>query len=144
MDNFDPCSTHVIYGPDADLIMLGLLTHMDNIMILRENYSFPTKLSKAVKRESKPTEWIILYLNILKEYFHQEYSLISSQMKIPYDLNRIIDDFIFLCFFVGNDFLPRIYSFSIRLGSLEKLIQCFKSFLIQTDNYLHHRGQINW
>ena len=51
MDNFDLNSTHVIYGPDADLIMLGLLTHVKNIMIIREKYVFPTKLSRAVKRE---------------------------------------------------------------------------------------------
>lgn len=65
-------------------------------------------------------------------------------MKVEYDLNRIIDDFIFLCFFVGNDFLPRIYSFQIRLGSLEKLVDSFKEFLVETDDYLHKRGTMNW
>ena len=65
-------------------------------------------------------------------------------MKMPFNLNRIIDDFIFLCFFAGNDFLPRIYSFQIRLGSLEKLVDSFKEFLKETDEYLHCRGQINW
>jgi len=65
-------------------------------------------------------------------------------MKIEFDIDRIIDDFIFLCFFVGNDFLPRIYSFQIRIGSLGKLVDLFKLFLVETDDYLHKKGKINW
>lgn len=38
--DFDPEWTHMIYGADADLIMLGLLTRLTNICILRENLKF--------------------------------------------------------------------------------------------------------
>lgn len=34
--------------------------------------------------------------------------------KKPYDINRIIDDFLLICVFVGNDFLPRVFCFDIR------------------------------
>ena len=129
MDSFDSNSKHVIYGPDADLIMLGLLTHIENVFIFREKHNFGGKLSRATKRFNSKTEFQMLYLNILKEYFYNEYLEIKPKMKIEFDINRIIDDFIFLCFFVGNDFLPRIYSFQIRIGSLEKLIDLFKLFL---------------
>ena len=47
---------------------------------------------------------------VLREYLELE-------MKIPdckQDTERLIDDFIFICFLMGNDFLPRIPSLEIK------------------------------
>ena len=65
-------------------------------------------------------------------------------MKIAYDINCIIDDFILLCFFVGNDFLPRIYCFDIRIGTIEPLVDLFKKHLTNANDYIVHRGDINY
>lgn len=55
---------------------------------------------------------------------------------MPYDIHSITRDFVFLFFFIGNDFLPRIYAFNIREKEIEKLITCFKSHLLQAQQYI--------
>lgn len=57
-------------------------------------------------------------------------------MKLEFDIERIIRDFVFLFFFVGNDFLPRCYAYNIRQSSIEKLIEAFKQFLKITSDYV--------
>ena len=57
-------------------------------------------------------------------------------MRIEYNLESITRDFVFLFFFIGNDFLPRIFAYNIREKSIEKLIQGFKNYLQTTDAYV--------
>jgi len=51
-------------------------------------------------------------LGMVREYMDLEYGVLV--MKIGYDINRVIDDFIMVCSFVGNDFLPRVFCFDIK------------------------------
>lgn len=65
-------------------------------------------------------------------------------MKMRFDLERIIDDFVFFCFFIGNDFLPSLSALDISEGSLDNLIELYKNLLPSMTNYITESGKIYW
>ena len=82
----------------------------------------------------------MIYFNILREYMDLEYSKYEyTHMK--YNLKNIVNDFVLICTFIGNDFLPRMLN--IRKGELEILINGFKSFLINAPEPINLFGKIN-
>jgi 5'-3' exoribonuclease 2 len=63
-------------------------------------------------------------------------------MPYPFDFERIVDDFVFLCFFVGNDFLPHLPALQIREGALDAILAIYKNILPSLDGYLTEKGKI--
>ena len=63
---------------------------------------------------------------------------------MPYDLERIIDDFVFFCFFIGNDFLPHVNTIEIAEGNLDEILDFYKQLLPYLSDYITSRGTINW
>ena len=153
--NYDPNTSHCIHGADADLIMLGLSTHEAHFYILREAFiqekdkkcrkchknghlthecgSEATKDGVAIKL-AQAVQFQFVKLPVVREYLYLEF----KDIKLPYEFQfeRIIDDFVFLCFLVGNDFLPHLPSLSIREGALDALIFMYKNLLPRSGGYL--------
>lgn len=68
-------------------------------------------------------------------------------MTLPFgfDFERVVDDFVMLCFFVGNDFLPHLPSMEIREGALDAILVIYKHLLPSLGDYLTDgKGGLNF
>lgn len=77
----------------------------------------------------------------MREYLAVQ--LQNPNQNFPFDLENALDDWVFLIFFVGNDFLPHLPSLEIREGAIDRLIEMWKRTLATVDGYLTHNGEIN-
>ncbi|KAL9935222.1 hypothetical protein V8E36_005570 [Tilletia maclaganii] len=163
----DPNTKHVIYGLDADLIMLSLATHEPYFKVLREDVFQQDKkgcricgqeghiavncrgeakekqgqhdASGKAGQEKKP--FIFLDVSTLREYLEIELNV--PNCPFGFNLERAIDDWVFLIFFVGNDFLPHLPSLEIRDGAIDTLLRLWKQRLPSMSDYLTKHGVVN-
>ncbi|KAG9623861.1 hypothetical protein KCU64_g20078, partial [Aureobasidium melanogenum] len=107
--DYDPNVRHCLYGLDADLIMLGLLSHDPHFCLLREEVTFGRQ-SKAKSKELEHQNFYLMHLCIVREYLELEFQELKEPgaLGFAFDMERVIDDFILMAFFVGNDFLPNL------------------------------------
>lgn len=97
----------------------------------------PTKSDKPLS-ETKP--FIFLDVSILREYLAIELDVPST--PFAFDLERAMDDWVFLIFFVGNDFLPHLPSLEIREGAIDTLLKIWKTELPRMGGYVTNHGRI--
>jgi len=128
--NYQPNTRHCMYGQDADLIMLGLVSHEPHFTLLREIVDFGGGFNrndnalKAVTKFTKQSDFQLLHLSILREYLAIEFAYGIDPKT--YDLERILDDFTFMTFLVGNDFLPHMPTLDIGDGAFDLLFNTYK------------------
>jgi len=142
---YDPNVRHCLYGLDADLIMLGLLSHQPHFCLLREEVTFG-RASKVKSQELEHQNFYLMHLCIVREYLELEFQELKDPKilsTVPFDMERIIDDFILMAFFVGNDFLPNLPHLHINEGALALMFGVYKKILPLAGGYVNDKGVIN-
>lgn len=141
---YDPNVRHCLYGLDADLIMLGLLSHDPHFCLLREEVTFGRQSAKKSK-ELEHQNFYLMHLCIVREYLELEFQELEQPgaLTFEFDMERVIDDFILMAFFVGNDFLPNLPNLHINEGALALMFQKYKEILPKIGGYINEQGVIN-
>ena len=140
----------VIYGLDADLIMLTLIHTKisENLYLFRETPHFIT----SIDRNLVPEAHYVLDIYELGEKLNLEMSYckdIKNKDIKNKDINNkpikdCIYDYIFLCFFLGNDFMPHFPALNIRTNGISILIETYNNLFGNTDLVLIDNNKIHW
>ncbi|CAF1231457.1 unnamed protein product [Adineta steineri] len=139
---YDVNTRHCLYGLDADLIMLGLVTHEMHFALLREEVKYgPKKISKILTPEE--INWHLLQLCLLRDYIDLEFRSVKEKLKFPYDLENIVDDWILMGYLVGNDFIPHLPHVHINQEALPLLWEAYKKVLPTLEGYMNENGELN-
>ncbi|KAF5348596.1 hypothetical protein D9756_009690 [Leucocoprinus leucothites] len=133
---------HCVYGSDADLVVRGLSSHEPFFSVLREKSRF-SFLRQNGARSFDEMRFTILHLSLLREYLDLEFCNLAPMLPFEYSLENIIDDFILLTLFLGNDFLPYLPPFHMPHNRFESLLEIYKDALPALDGYLNMGGTIS-
>jgi 5'-3' exonuclease len=58
-------------------------------------------------------------------------------------LERAVDDFVFICMFVGNDFLPHVAHLDISDGSLNMMMNAYRDLLPSLGGFLTDKTRVH-
>lgn len=131
--------THVIYGLDADLIMLTLnhLYVSPSMMLFRETPHFISKIDSSLHPDK-------LYCLDIPELSDTIASKMGKYRDIDKANRLVINDYIFLCFLLGNDFMPHFPSINIRTSGIDILLETYKKVIGNSRYFLTKNELINW
>jgi len=125
-------SSTAIYGLDADLIMLTL----NHLHVAPEMYLFreTPHFIKSIDSSLDPNENYVLDIPMLA----QELGIQLNNNKRPTAERQmnIIRDYIFICFMLGNDFMPHFPALNIRTVGIDLLLNAYNHVLGSKGKYL--------
>jgi 5'-3' exonuclease len=129
----------VIYGLDADLIMLSMLhsKYCENIYLYRETPHF----IKHLNSDLNPNELYMLDIKLLCEQITLD---MNNFHEVNHEkINILIEDYVFITFILGNDFIPHSPSINIRTNGIDILLDIYRTNF-SWDNSIIQDSKIQW
>lgn len=130
----------VIYGLDADLIMLTLnhLHISERLLLFRETPHFIRHLDKTLDPEK------LYCLDIPELACAIQEELTGDGAGEQHDTRRV-HDYILLCFLLGNDFMPHFPAVNIRTTGVDHVMAAYRSTIgVEKNKYLTNEDVIVW
>ena len=152
-------TTTLIYGLDADLIML-CLNHLhvsENIYLYRDTPDFIQSLDSNLSKDDNYFLDIPTFACSLERLMREtketgvapEMSFVApnTDAKLSVSTNKItpqviaaIDDYILMTFMLGNDFMPHFPSINLRTTGMNVLLQTYAHIFRSSGAYLVKRA----
>jgi 5'-3' exoribonuclease 1 len=114
----------LVYGLDADLILLSLLRTNHNIMLLREAQNFNTNNKHG--KHNNYTPFLLFNTTRLRQY-----------INIP------LHDYVILCSLLGNDFVPPLSYLKIKDHALDQIMTAYHNARQTLSTDLVINGNLN-
>jgi len=129
----------IIYGLDADLIFLSLASNREDIYLLREMQCFDD-----VPVDPKIIEEPLIYVDIdivkkcISDYFLKSLTegLFRDFDKKDFVEKDFINSFIFICYFMGNDFIPKFPSIDVKLDGLDLMLTAYLDCFLEFNEHI--------
>jgi len=137
----------IIYGLDADLILLSMLNLKENdtLRLFREAPEFGGIQGGGKGNSNDADEFCLLSMNRLITAIESYYRV---DPRVP--RGQFMRDYIILCTFLGNDFLPPLSYIKVKDNGIDYIIQTYQTIVdasmkkMDDDHYLvNEDGVIN-
>ncbi len=137
--NVQPYDNVAVYGLDSDLIMLSIFHNnlCNNIYTFREAPEF---INNKINQKWDAKDILFMDIEELSRCIIMEMACNSNDKHRTYD-------YIFLCFLLGNDFLPHFPSLNIRTTGIQTLMDIYRNHIGKySDRFLISKttGNIEW
>lgn len=123
----------VVYGLDADLIFLAMASQRKNIYLIRESVELGGFQSISPYTYVSIDNLIERFNELIDMQIVQE----CHELGIPtLKTKNYINDIIFICYLLGNDFIPHIPSIDIKHSGMEMLLAAYVNTYIKHQKLL--------
>ena len=152
-------TTTLIYGLDADLIML-CLNHLhisENIFLYRDTPEFIQSLDNTLSKDDHYFLDIPTFACSLEAIMRETKTTAATVPAVPVvpetritdGVVAAIDDYIVMTFMLGNDFMPHFPSLNLRTIGMTILLQTYAHVFSNSSQYLvrrtkDHAKEIVW
>lgn len=142
----------VIYGLDADLLFLALASNKDNLYLLREetflnnSHDVKKEVTDIVSDVSEKLNYVSI--DETKKCINEQFqTMIYDRIGEIKELKDVdfTKDFIVICYFLGNDFIPNIPSIEIKNDGLDFLVNIYMDTYLTLEycNIMDDNNEIN-
>ena len=150
-------TTSVVYGLDADLIMLTLnhLSVSNQLYLFRETPHFIRQIDSSLDPNMTYMMDIPRLGTIIAEKLSGR-NTISNKTKnnkrkqtpitslTNQDILHFVNDYILICFLLGNDFMPHFPGLNIRTNGIQHMMEAYTETVGRFNYHLSKDGVIHW